>query len=113
MRPESRKLIWDAREAVARIQEFTTGKTLDDYNAEVLLSSAVERQLEIVGEALHRLSRLDPQTAAGIEELSRIIGMRNVLAHGYATVDNRLVWDVVTSKLQRLAAQLERLAQES
>ena len=38
--------------------------------------------------------------------------MRNVLAHGYATVDNRLVWDVVTSKLQRLAAQLESLARE-
>ncbi len=36
MRPESRKLIWDAREAVARIQEFTAGKTLGDYNAEVL-----------------------------------------------------------------------------
>ena len=112
MRPESRKLIWDAREAVARIQEFTTGKTLDNYNAEVLLSSAVERQLEIGGEALHRLSRADPEVAASIDEISRIIGMRNVLAHGYATVDNRLVWDVVTSKLQRLAAQLESLARE-
>ena len=112
MRPESLKLIWDARSAVAKIQEFTAGKTLEDYDAEALLSSAVERQLEIVGEALHRLSRADPETAASIEEISRIIGMRNVLAHGYAVVDNRLVWDVVTSKLQRLAVQLESLARE-
>lgn len=111
MRPDSRKLIWDASEAVARIQQFIAGKTLADYDADALLSSAVERQLEIVGEALHRFTRADPEAAHSIEEIGRIVGMRNVLAHGYASVDNRLVWDVVTTKLDRLALQLEALAQ--
>ena len=113
MQPEARKLVWDASEAVARIREFVAGKTLQAYESDRMLSSAVERQLEIVGEALHRLSRADPGAARSIEEIGRIVGMRNVLAHGYASVDNRLVWDVVTSKLERLAVQLEGLARES
>ena len=106
MRPESRKLIWDAHEAAARILEFTREKSFEQYSADELLSSAVERQIEIIGEALNRLSRVDPAIAGEIPDLPRIVAMRNVLIHGYATVDHRLVWDVVTSKVAELATQL-------
>lgn len=52
MHADAGKLLWDARQAGERIARFTRGKTFDDYLADELLRSAVERQLEIVGEAL-------------------------------------------------------------
>ena len=74
----------------------------------------MERQFEIIGEALNQLSRLDAVTAATIEDLPRIAAFRNVLVHGYASVDNRIVWGVIESSLHPLRAALDRLlGQES
>ena len=74
-----------------------------------MLRSAVERQFEIVGEALAGLRRTDAAAAAAIPELLRIVAFRNVLIHGYATVDDRLVWGVVERDVAGLLAALTRL----
>ena len=64
-----------------------------------MLRAAVERQCEIIGEALTKLAWFDPPLAGRISEHRRIIAFRNILIHGYADVDHRLVWDVVTTKV--------------
>ena len=74
-----------------------------------MLRSAVERQFEIVGEALGQLSKLDPATAAQIPDLPRIVAFRNVLIHGYASVDDQLVWEAATSRVDPLHAVLDEL----
>jgi uncharacterized protein with HEPN domain len=74
-----------------------------------LLRSAVERQFEIVGEALAQLRKVDAETAATIPELPRIVAFRNILIHGYATVDDRIVWGVVEGSLPALRAALKKL----
>lgn len=74
-----------------------------------MLSAAVERKLEIVGEALNQLRKQDPLTAAQIPELSAAVGLRNVLIHAYASVNHRLVWDVATAHLTTLAVRIEHL----
>ena len=66
MHADARNLLWDARQAAERVVRFTHGKTFADYQADELLRSAVERQLEIVGEALNQLSRVD--SASGTEK---------------------------------------------
>lgn len=86
MRPESAAYLWDVANAAARIASFVEGLTTDTYASDELHRSAVERQLLIVGEALNNLRKVDPETAEKIPELVRIIGLRNVLAHGYAVV---------------------------
>jgi len=93
--------------------DFTSGKTLDDYRANAMLRSAVERQFEIIGEALAQLARLDEKTVARVSEHSRIIAFRNILIHGYAGIDERLVWDIVQSKLPVLRLEIERLLNEA
>ncbi len=109
MRLEAKKYLYDIREAAELIADFTAGKTLADYQGNAMLRSAVERQFEIVGEALAQLARLDEALAARISEYRRIIAFRNILIHGYAQVDDHLVWDIVETKLPILRHEVRAL----
>ena len=91
MQLESRKYLFDIQAAAHRLDAFTSGKTFADYEKDPMLQPAVERQFEIVGEALAQLARIDP--ASRVSEYRRIIGFRNILIHGYADLDQRLVWE--------------------
>lgn len=71
------------------------------------ISRAVEREFEIIGEALNRLSIHDPDLAAKITELPRIVGFRNRIIHGYDTVDDAMVWGVIEAHLPRLPEEVE------
>lgn len=107
MRLESKKYLYDIARAAASAIEFVGSKTFADYTADSMLRSAVERQLEIVGEALAQLARTDPATASQISEYQRIIAFRNILIHGYAEIDNRVVWNVLELKLPIVRRQAE------
>jgi uncharacterized protein with HEPN domain len=109
MRPEAKKYLWDAHEAARLIRRFVADKSFADYQGDDMLRSAVERQFEIIGEALNLMSKIDAAVAADIPELGRIVAFRNVLIHGYATVDDRLVWGIVEGKLPLLDAACEKL----
>lgn len=89
--------------------EFIAGKDYSDYVSDLALRSAVERQLEIAGEALTQLARIDAATASRISEYKRIIAFRNILIHGYAEVDHRIVWNMLKLKLPTLHSQAEAL----
>lgn len=56
-----------------------------------------------------RVPRRTPKTAARIAEHQRIISLRNILIHGYAEIDDRLVWGILQSKLPDLLEQVESL----
>ncbi len=109
MPPEAAAYLWDARRAGELVQEFIAGRTVDEYVADPLVSSAVERQLAIVGEALNRVSKADAVMASAITDLPRIVSLRNILVHGYTGVDSHLVWQLATTKLPLLLAELEGL----
>lgn len=113
MQPDPRKYLWDALRAAGFLRQFASGKTFGEYRNDVLLRSAVERQFEIVGEALSQLAKSDANLAARVPELPRIVAFRNILIHGYATVDDTLVWQVLTDKLPQLEAALQTLLAES
>ena len=92
MRLESKKLLQDVSNALDLLDQFAKGKTFVDYERDPMLRAAVEREFEIVGEALKQLADRDPESARRIPELRRIVSFRNVLIHGYAEVDNAVVW---------------------
>jgi uncharacterized protein with HEPN domain len=112
MRREAKKYLYDIQQAAELVAGFTAGKTLADYEGDPMLRSAVERQFEIIGEALARLARLDEALASRISEYRRIIAFRNILIHGYAEVDHRIVWDIVESKLPTLRREVAGLLEE-
>jgi uncharacterized protein with HEPN domain len=102
MRLESKKYLFDIVQSAESLLRFSQGKTFQDYERDALLRSGVERQFEIIGEALRRLAKEDPATARKIPEFERIIAFRNILIHGYAQIDDRIVWDILASKLPTL-----------
>ena len=112
MRREVRKYLYDMQQATRALDEFTAGKSFADYQANALLRAAVERQFEIIGEALSRLAKLEPQTAARISDHRRIISFRNILIHGYADIDNRIVWGVLVQNVPPLRADIDALLAE-
>lgn len=83
------------------------GKTKAEFVASDLLRSAVERQLEIIGESLGRAAAEDPAVEPRVPDLRKIVGLRNRLIHGYDEVDYHIVWDVVTLRIPELQRQLE------
>jgi uncharacterized protein with HEPN domain len=109
MRLEARKYLTDIHAATERIARFTEGKGFEHYLADEMLRSAVERQFGIVGEALSRLAKDSPDVVARIPDHAKIIGFRNILVHGYATVEDRIVWGVIElhlAPLRKAVAQL-------
>ncbi|MBI5442578.1 MAG: DUF86 domain-containing protein [Deltaproteobacteria bacterium] len=102
----------DVAKACRLIQEFLHGKTYRDYAESPLLRSAVERQFEIIGEALNQTFRIDPDVERRVTHARRIVSFRNRLIHGYATVADEVVWGVVEGYLPRLKAEVEGLLAE-
>lgn len=113
MRLEAQKYLFDIRQAVERIARFCEAKTFDDYQGDELLRSAVERQFEIMGEALSQLAQHHLDVAGRIDDYRKIIAFRNILIHAYATVDDRIVWGVVEGNLPALKASLTELLPDS
>ena len=109
MQPEVRKLLYDMLHAAMGIEMFVDGRSRDDLDADLMLRLAIERQFEIIGEAMGRLRRIDVATAEQISEHQRIIGLRNVLIHGYDVVSNDIIWGIVQNKLPTLRRELEEL----
>ena len=109
MRRESAAYLWDVQRAASLIASFIHGLTAETYSEDVLRKSAVERQLLIIGEALNNLRKMDGETAEKVPDLARIVGLRNVLAHGYAMVDDEVVWQAASKRVPELLREVQRL----
>ncbi len=79
------------------------------YKNDRAFRSAVERELQIIGEAINQLDNVSPETASQISEHRNIIGFRNVLVHGYDSLNPETVWNVIETKLDTLLEQSRAL----
>ena len=112
MQPEVRTYLFDIRKACDLILQFTAHKEFSDYEKDVLFRSAVERQFEIVGEAMSQMLKLEPSLGGRITNTRQIIAFRNILVHAYAQVKNQVVWGVIQSDLPMLRAEVDQLLKE-
>lgn len=103
--------LWDILQAARTTLDFVRGASLAEYLRDAKLRSAVERQIEIIGEAAGRLS--DGFRAAHPEiPWSRIVAQRNVLIHDYGEIDHQRIWKLVIEYIPRLIEQVEPLIPE-
>ena len=103
------KLFEDVLRAIEEIEAFCQGKSFSDFQKDRGLQLIIERELEIIGEALARLRRDHPDAADRIQDIDKIIGLRNVLAHGYDILEHEILWDVVENKISPLKQDIQKI----
>ena len=111
MQPETQKYLYDVCQACKTLLDFIQDKSLQHYDADLLLRSGVERQLMIVGEALSQAYKLDPSLSESVGNIREIINLRNVIVHGYAVVENETIWGIIEEDLPRLHKEVQMLLQ--
>ena|ERR1700733_13922802 len=110
MQPSERDAayLWDMLQACRELRGFTADTELEDFIADRKLCLAVERCLEIVGEAAARVSA-EFQTREASIAWRQIKGMRNILAHEYGQIDYEIIYKTVTDDVPHLIGVLEAL----
>lgn len=112
MQHDSKKYLFDIQRAASIVLEFTAGKTLADYDSNLMLRLSIERAFSIVGEALVQLAHADSSIASRISNYRSIVGFRNILIHAYEHIDNEIVWDIIQTKLPLLLSEVSALLPE-
>jgi uncharacterized protein with HEPN domain len=110
MRPEDEDLalVWDMLQAARKIEQFVAGKTFQEYSTDELVQAAVERKLEIIGEAARKISPAFQRRNPDIPWRG-IVGQRHFLAHEYGEVHQEKLWRVATGRIPELIAMLRPL----
>jgi len=110
MEPEERDLayLWDMREAAHDVIEFIKGATFDRFSKNKLLRYAVERRIEVIGEAARHISEPFKMKHPEIP-WRRIIGQRNILAHEYGEILLERVWRTAKESIPELAELLDKM----
>jgi len=103
------KLLYDVKLAIDEIESYfqTESKTYENYKNNSLLKRAIERNLEIIGEAINRLLKENPEFT--IESAIRIVGLRNQIIHGYDSVSDENIWGIISLHLPRLKSEINTL----
>lgn len=107
MEQRTAKRLHDALIAASRIQRYIAGRAFEDYVADDYFRSAVERQFEVLSEALNVAESQEPTLRERFPELSVIVGMRNRIAHSYDRLNLRTVWDAAVVSVPLLIPRLE------
>lgn len=113
MLPEVRLYLAEVLEAANEVVEYTANQTFSSYMVDGMRRRSVERCLEIVGEGLVRIRRVDEEIISHLPGAAKIIGLRNILAHEYGIVDHQTIWSSVQKHLpgflRAVRSELDRI----
>ncbi len=107
MTDKVRKYLFDILESVQSIETFIDGIDFFQYQKNKMARRAVERELEIIGEAMNLLLKIDKNIE--ITSAKRIIGMRNRVIHGYDKIDDGVIWGTIKRHLPILKKEIKKL----
>ncbi|MCF8361505.1 MAG: DUF86 domain-containing protein [Prolixibacteraceae bacterium] len=108
MKREIKKYLYDIKASIESVDEYLGGqKNFFDYQKNKLLRRGIEREIEIIGEAMNRALKIDPEL--NIENARKIVDTRNWVIHAYDTVDDIVIWAIVSKHLPKLKKEIEVL----
>jgi uncharacterized protein with HEPN domain len=105
---EIKKWLKDIDLAISEINSFfPEKKVFMEFQRDLMRRKAVERNIEIIGEALSRIMKINPEIK--ISEARKIVDTRNRIIHGYDSVSSEVIWLIVTRQLPILENELKEL----
>ena len=108
MTDEIRKYLLDIQESINSIFDYLGSKRdFKEYCSNKQLRRAVEREFEIIGEAMNRIRKIEPQPS--ITNAKKIIELRNWVIHGYDRVDDVIIWGIISKHLPLLKTEIDNL----
>ena len=108
MKREAKKYLFDIKSSIESIFEFLGEKrNFFEYQNNKLLRRGIEREIEIIGEAMNRIMKIAPDIQ--IENARQIVDTRNWVIHGYDKVDDVVIWGVISNHLPKLRKEVEDL----
>jgi len=100
--------LYDILNSIDEINEFiASNMTYEYYRNNRILQRAIERNLEVIGEAMNRILKIDKTIP--IQNVKAIIDTRNKISHGYDQVDHTVIWGIVINHLPVLKSEIEKL----
>lgn len=111
MQPRVLKYLLDIESVISEIETIKNrvGNDFTVFTSDVILQRAIERDLEIIGEAVRKLLEIKP----GIEISSskKIIGLRNIISHAYDSIEPELIWGIIQRDIPKLSVEIQQLKQ--
>jgi len=108
MNDEIKKYLYDIHESICSIESYLGDqRNFFVYKENKMLRRAIEREFEIIGEAMNKIVDLVPDIP--ITDKLQIIGMRNRVIHGYDKIDDEIIWGTIVRHLPTLKAEIENL----
>ena len=106
MEDRIKKYLQDVLIAIEEVESFFDNKPklFDDFYSDLLLRRAIERNIEIIGEAMNRILRIDESIA--ITNARKIVDARNYIIHGYDSLSPDILWSMVINHLPRLKKEV-------
>lgn len=111
MNDETRKWLFDIIASIDSIDNYIGNrKIFEEYEKNKILRRAVEREIQIIGEAVSRIHKSDPDVT--IMNAVQIMATRNRIVHAYDAVNNSIIWGIVVNHLSSLRAEIQSLLKD-
>lgn len=109
------KWVFDIKIAIDEIDNFFDDKERDffKYRENLMLKRAIERNLEIIGEAINRIITRDESYIDQITNAKSIIGLRNQVIHSYDNISDEIIWSILINHLPKLKTEIKHLINEN
>jgi len=98
----------DILDAIIKIEKYTKQLSFEEFKENTLVSDAVMRNLEIIGEATKKISK-EIRDDYNEVEWKKIAGLRDILIHAYSGIDFDIIWDIVKNKLPILKSSINKI----
>jgi uncharacterized protein with HEPN domain len=109
MQPKVLKYLLDIESVISEIEiiKERLGNDFNVFTKDVIMQRAIERELEIIGEAVRKIIEIRPNIE--ISSSKKIIGLRNIISHAYDSIEPELIWGIIQRDIPKLSDEIQKL----